>query len=294
MHLQGNFNWTKSSKLNICPSGPFNPVAALSQVYQVLQRLVAVLEFLLPHRSFSLISVSQYLNYRKYNWGSFWGGPFSYNYRCFYSPHRWNLDISSVSMNAICQLHCMLKLEVQKIMLYFLGKSSSKAFTQLFRHTLRNTFQWEMSCLLNYLLEVKKPPKQQAKQEWQTPPPTKYNPNKPTATKIQFPLHMGLNPNCKAELCKLGETCWNKSDNPSLASGLGAPSQTYRSMLVKERLVKGDGSDGPPEGRVWKLKRGDRHTRGLGPESSSVPEFLGSWNHACKCSVFLRTILGRS
>lgn len=67
---------------------------------------------------------------------------------------------------------------------------------------------------------------------------------------------MGLNPNHKAESCKLCETSWNPNANPSLAFRSGAPSQTHRSMLVKERLEKPDGSGGPPEGWVCKLKRG--------------------------------------
>lgn len=86
---------------------------------------------------------------------------------------------------------------------------------------------------------------------------------------------MGLNPICKAEFCKLCETGWNPNANPSLICGSGAPRQTYRSMLVKERLVKPGGSDETPEGRLCKLERRDRHTGGLSPESNSVPEFLG-------------------
>lgn len=106
------------------------------------------------------------------------------------------------------------------------------------------------------------------------------NPDKPTATKIWLPLPVDLNPNCKAELCKLCETGWNPNANPNLASGSGAPSQTDRSVLVRERLVKPDESAEPPEGRVCKLKRGDGHTGDLSPESSSVPEFLGPGNQA--------------
>lgn len=143
-------------------------------------------------------------------------------------------------------------------MLHFLGKGSSKAFTQLFRHTLRNAFQWERSCLANYLLEVKKKtnPNKKTKPKITKKNNKKHNPNKPTATKIWLPLHMGLNPNHKAESCKLCETSWNPNANPSLAFRSGAPSQTHTSMLVKERLEKPDGSGGPPEGWVCKLKRG--------------------------------------
>lgn len=111
-----------------------------------------------------------------------------------------------------------------------------------------------MSFELSVGSEEKKKNKRQNKNDRKKPKPRKHNPNKPTATKIKLPLHMGLNPNCKAEFCKLCETGWNPNANPSLISGSGAPRQTYRSMLVKERLVKPEGSDEPPEGRVHKLE----------------------------------------
>lgn len=56
----------------------------------------------------------------------------------------------------------------------------------------------------------------------------------------------------------------------------------------KRWLVKPNGSDGPFEGRVCKVKRGDWQTGGLSPKPSSAPEFLGPLNQTCKCSVILR------
>lgn len=62
----------------------------------------------------------------------------------------------------------------------------------------------------------------------------------------------------------------------------------------KRWLVKPNGSDGPCEGRVCKLKRGDWQTGGLSPKPSSAPEFLGPLNQTCKCSVILRPKLWSS